>query len=115
MLKTLFQLQLLSFSKEPPPTSLTLIRTIPHSGYSEGLDYHKAFLWHTTDKLILKIDPKDGTVVARFAPPTSHCESLKWINEKLFHVSFETNGIYQGVPKSNQINLKKIASKSFKR
>lgn len=77
-------------------SSLSLIRKIPHSGYSEGLDFADGYLWNALPKIINKIDPKDGTVVQRFPPATDYSESLKWVNGALFNLSFSNNGIYRG-------------------
>lgn len=102
------------------PQRLEVIRTIPHSGYSEGLDYAEGYLWNTmTDMVlqregdgvmrqsfpgpeltgtswILKIDPKDGNVVQRFPGPTGKAESIKWVGGKAYHVTFSDNAIYEG-------------------
>ena len=92
---------------------LELIRKIPHSGYSEGLDFHDGYLWNPltrktqsvqfngsmqteSQSLILKIDPADGTVLAKFPGPTKESESIKWIKGVPIHVSFENDGIYTG-------------------
>ncbi len=76
--------------------TLQLIRKIPHSGYSEGLDFHNGFLWHSLPKEILKIDPKDGTILNRFPSPTEHSESLAWFQGALWNLSFTDDGIYRG-------------------
>lgn len=76
--------------------TLELIRTIPHSGYSEGLDFYEGYLWNAIKDKILKIDPSDGTVLNKWAPPTQHSESLSWFNKKLYNLSFSNNGIYIG-------------------
>src|SRR5688572_14833185 len=76
---------------------LEVIRTIPHTGYSEGLDYADGFLWHALPKEIVKIDPKDGTVVEKFKPGSEYSESVVWIGKTLFNVSFSDNGIYAGL------------------
>ena len=76
--------------------TLEIIRKIPHTGYSEGLDFHEGFLWHALPKEIVKIDPSDGSVVGRFKPSTDYSESLKWWNGKLYNLSFSDDGIYVG-------------------
>jgi len=76
---------------------LKLIRKIPHSGYSEGLDYHDKFLWNSLPKAIHKIDPADGTVVEKFIPATEYSESLSWFKGQLWNVAYENNGIFAGV------------------
>jgi len=75
---------------------LKLIKSIPHSGYSEGLTHHEGYLWHALPKEILKIDPKDGSVLERFKPASAYSESLVWLKGKLWNLSFDNNGIYQG-------------------
>ncbi|NBX67710.1 MAG: hypothetical protein EBR01_01955 [Proteobacteria bacterium] len=76
--------------------TLELLRKIPHSGYSEGLDFHNGFLWNALPKQILKIDPKDGTVVSRLTPSSDYSESLTWFNGVMWNLSFSDNGIYKG-------------------
>ena len=76
--------------------TLELIRKIPHSGYSEGLDFHDGYLWNAIKDKILKIDPNDGTVLNRWDPPTEHSESVAWFNGKMINLSFTNDGIYQG-------------------
>jgi glutamine cyclotransferase len=75
-------------------TKLKLIRKIPHTGYSEGLDFHEGFLWHALPKSLVKIDPKDGTVVEKREPATEYSESLVWAKGGLWNLSFSDNGIY---------------------
>jgi glutaminyl-peptide cyclotransferase len=87
--------------------TLELIRKIPHSGYSEGLDFHDGYLWHALPKFILKIDPKDGEIVSRFTPPTEYSESLAWFRGKLFNLSFSDNGIYVGGLNKDSLKLEK--------
>ena len=76
--------------------SLELIRKIPHSGYSEGLHYDGGFLWNALPTEIVKINPKDGSVVARFAPASAYSESVVWVNGELWNVSYADNGIFKG-------------------
>ncbi len=83
-----------SFGADNNKNTLELIRKIPHSGYSEGLDYYEGYLWHALPKEIKKIDPKDGTVVATFPPATEYSESLTWFQGKLWNLSFHDNGLY---------------------
>jgi glutamine cyclotransferase len=77
-------------------SKLKVLRTLPHSGYSEGLDWHEGFLWHALPKESVKIDPKDGSVVARFRPATEYNESLWWFRGVPYQVSFHDDGIYRG-------------------
>lgn len=82
--------------KPPQPQKLELIRQIPHTGYSEGLDFHDGFLWHALPKEILKIDPNDGSVMDRFVPATDYSESVTWFEGKLWNLSFTDNSIHVG-------------------
>ena len=75
--------------------SLKLVRSIPHSGYSEGLDYFEGYLWNATPQEIHKIDPKNGAVVETLKPATSYSESVAWVLGHLWNVSFADNGIYE--------------------
>lgn len=77
--------------------TLELIRKIPHSGYSEGLDFYEGFLWNALPKQILKIDPKDGTILSRMLPSSDYSESLAWFQGGLWNLSFSNNGVYRGV------------------
>ncbi len=74
--------------------TLELIRSIPHTGYSEGLDFHEGYLWSAIPKLIRKIDPADGSVVETFPPATEYSESLTWFQGVLWNVSFTDNSIH---------------------
>lgn len=76
--------------------TLKPIKKIPHSGYSEGLDFHEGFLWHALPKHIVKIDPKDGTILEKYVPSTKYSESLMWFQGKLWNLSFHDNGLYAG-------------------
>ncbi|MBI1860849.1 MAG: glutaminyl-peptide cyclotransferase [Deltaproteobacteria bacterium] len=95
------------FAAEPAPEKLKLLRKIPHSGYSEGIDFHDGFLWHALPDAILKIDPKDGTVVERFKPATEYSESLAWFQGKLFELSFSDNSISIGTFVKKQLTFKR--------
>lgn len=86
---------------------LEILRKIPHTGYSEGLDYHEGFLWHALPKEIVKIDPKDGTIVDKFKPGSEYSESVVWIAGKLFNVSFSDNGIYVGGLVNGKLNFER--------
>lgn len=88
--------------------TLELVRQIPHSGYSEGLHFHGGFLWNSNPDSIVKIDPKDGTVVEKFKPATTYSESIVWALGKLWNVSFRDNGLYAGAPSKNSVEFKKI-------
>lgn len=109
------------------PTKLELIRKIPHSGYSEGLDFHQGYLWNPItrktqvvqfngsseekrESIIMKIDPQDGTVLNRFIGPTKESESIKWIKGVPVHVSFTDNGIYAGQMVDGDLRFKRVGT-----
>ncbi|NBT58863.1 hypothetical protein EBT16_08785 [bacterium] len=87
---------------------LEIINKIPHSGYSEGLDFHEGFLWNSLPQRIVKIDPKDGAVVESYVPATEYSESLKWASGKLWNLSFKNKGLYRGQIKNSQLVFEKI-------
>ncbi len=94
---------IISFSQ-----SLELIKVIPYSGYSEGLDYYHNFLWNALPNEIKKIDPKNGEIVGRFKPATEYSESIMWFKGLFWNLSFSDNGIYKGNIKKNKIEFKKV-------
>lgn len=75
-------------------TPLKLIRTIPHTGYSEGLDFFDGALWRAVPKAIHKIRPDSGEVLQTYKPATEYSESLVWFKDKLWNVSYSDNKIY---------------------
>ncbi len=93
-----------------PKEKLTVLRTIPHSGYSEGLDFHGGYLWHSLPKEILKIDPKDGSIVQRFPPSSEYNESLTWLNGFLYMVSYSDNGIYKGKLQGDKFTFERVGT-----
>lgn len=95
------------FGAENKKNTLELIRKIPHSGYSEGLDFYDGYLWHALPKEIKKIDPKDGSVVASFPPSTEYSESVTWFQGKLWNLSFHDDGIYSGKLDGKKFSFKK--------
>lgn len=107
-----FSLICISFVYAKPPVSkpLKLIGKIPHTGYSEGLDYFEGHLWNAFPESIAKIDPKDGSVLLRFKPATDYSESIMWFQGKLWNLSFSNNGIYNGVLKDGKVAFKKVGT-----
>jgi glutamine cyclotransferase len=89
---------------------LELIRKIPHSGYSEGLDYFQGVLWNSVPKSLVEIDPSDGTVLQRFTPATDYSESLMLFAGKIWNVSFSDNGIYNGKISGDKVSFKKVGT-----
>lgn len=88
--------------------TLEVINKIPHSGYSEGLDFHQGFLWNALPQKIVKIDPKDGAVIESHLPATEYSESLKWAADRIWNLSFKTKGLYRGQMKKGQLVFEKI-------
>ena len=86
---------------------LELLGKIPHSGYSEGLDWHDGYLWHTLPNQIIKIDPKDGSIVERFPPASPYNEAPLWREGKLFVLSYHDNGIYVGILKGKTFQFER--------
>lgn len=93
-----------------PKEKLELIRAIPHSGYSEGIDFHDGFLWHTLPQEILKIDPKDGTILKRFPPASAYNESPTWFQGKLWILSYHDNGIRIGTLSGDTFSWERVGS-----
>jgi len=89
---------------------LEKVRQIPHTGYSEGIDFHDGALWHTMPKELVKIDPADGSILARYQPPTEWSESLVWFEGKLWNLSFSNNGIYAGVLEKGGLKFERRGS-----
>jgi len=90
--------------------SLELIKKIPHTGYSEGLDFHNGFLWNALPQQIVKIDPKDGSVVQRFTPASQYSESIKWASGSFWNLSFSDNGLYRGKLNAGGFSFEKITT-----
>ncbi|MFM8269929.1 MAG: glutaminyl-peptide cyclotransferase [Pseudomonadota bacterium] len=88
--------------------TLEIIAKIPHSGYSEGLDFHQGFLWNALPQRIVKINPSDGSILDSYAPATEYSESLKWMSGKLWNLSFKNKGLYQGQLKNKQLVFEKV-------
>lgn len=84
------------------------IKKIPHSGYSEGLDFHQGFLWHALPQKILKIDPQDGSILQEFKPATEYSESIKWAFGKIWNLSFSDNGLYGAPLSPSGLTFKKV-------
>lgn len=109
MILLFLALWLPTFAKDPVQ-KLEIIRSIPHSGYSEGLDFFDGFLWHALPKEILKIDPKTGTVVERFPPPTDYSESIVWFRNQLFNLSFSDNSIHSAKLGKRGLSFKRVGA-----
>lgn len=90
------------------PKKLKVLRQIPHSGYSEGLDFHEGFLWRALPKAIAKISPQDGSVLAQYTPPSDYSESVVWVAGAIWNVSYSDNGLYRGERKGEQLKFKRV-------
>ncbi len=88
--------------------TLEVLSTLPHSGYSEGLEFHDGFLWHALPQHLIKIDPQTGKVLERYTPATSYSESLTWFHGSLWNVSFADNGIYKGTLKGGVLQFQRV-------
>ncbi|NBX76010.1 MAG: hypothetical protein EBQ92_05605 [Proteobacteria bacterium] len=88
--------------------TLEVINKIPHSGYSEGLDFYQGFLWNALPQRIVKINPTDGSLIESYAPATEYSESIKWVSGKLWNLSFKNKGLYQGQLKDKQLVFEKV-------
>lgn len=88
---------------------MEILGKIPHTGYSEGLDWHQGYLWHALPKDIVKIDPKDGSVVARYAPASEYSESVAWFKGTFYNVSYSDNGLYFGTVYPDRIAFQRKA------
>lgn len=89
---------------------LELVRKIPHTGYSEGLDYFKGYLWNAKPDQIVKIDPSDGRVIQAFKPATQYSESVMWFKGELWNLSYSDNGIYVGHLKGDKLVFQRKGS-----
>lgn len=105
-LVSMFFIGQLSFAENK---TLKLLRKIPHSGYSEGLDFHEGYLWNSTPESIIKIDPADGSVIAKYKPATTYSESLMWFQGSLWNLSFANNGIYKGKITGDELKFTRVA------
>lgn len=90
------------------PKNLKVLRQIPHTGYSEGLDFHEGFLWRALPKTIAKISPQDGSVVSQYTPATDYSESVVWVGGSLWNVSFSNNGLYRGTLKGGELKFQRV-------
>lgn len=95
------------FAENASPIPAKILRKIPHTGYSEGLDFRDGYLWHALPKEILKIDPSDGSVLERFTPPTEYSESLAWWGNDLINLSFTDDSIHIGNLKNGKLSFTK--------
>lgn len=86
----------------PAPTPLgplTLIRRLPHAGWSEGLDVHGRELWHSFPGSIKVYDKETGDELRELASsPSTYNESLAWRDGELWNVSYDDSNVYVGRP-----------------
>jgi glutamine cyclotransferase len=82
---------------EEDGAGLRLLKKYPHVGtnrdtYSEGLDFHGGFLWHTTKTGLTKLDPENDLAVVdtwKFKHQ-SHTESAVWYKGELYNFTYRT-------------------------
>ncbi len=96
--------------------SLKLLNKYPHVGtngdtYSEGLDFYKGYLWHTTKTGLTKLDPKKKFAVVNTWKFThqSHTESAVWFKGVLYNFTYKV-----GKAKSNSIFKLTLNEKDYK-
>lgn len=89
---------------------LEITEKIPHTGYSEGLDFYDGFLWHALPEEILKIDPRDGRVLSRWKPASPYSESVAWVGKDLWNVSYSDNGIYRGSLTGQSLSFTRVGT-----
>lgn len=89
---------------------LELVRKIPHSGYSEGIDLYEGSLWSAQPKVLRKISPLTGEVMATYKPASEYSESLSWWGSDLWTVSYSDNGIYKGKLRDNGIAFARVGT-----
>lgn len=80
----------------PGPVELTLVRTMEHSGWAEGLDVKDGELWHAYPGSHRVLDLMTGEELRRYTPPTTYSESLMWFQGKLWNVSYHDQNLYAG-------------------
>lgn len=82
----------------PPIDELTLMRTLPHAGWGEGLEVYGGELWEARSRLHLVVDPITGEEKRRYEPVTDYSESIAWIHGKLWNVSNSDSNVWVGTP-----------------
>lgn len=85
----------------PAPTpigEITLARTLPHEGWSEGLDIHEGELWHAFPGSIRVFDLSSGAELREVTSPSSYNESIAWRGGELWNVSNDDSNVYVGRP-----------------
>ena len=83
----------------PPPGGLPAVHFVarlPHDGWSEGLDLHEGELWHAFPHSIRVYDPETGEHLRRYDPSSGYSESLTWVGDVLYNVSYSDSNIYAG-------------------
>ncbi len=78
-------------------TGLRLLKKYPHVGtnkdtWSEGLDFYKGYLWHTTKTGLTKLDPgKNLAVLSTWKfKHQAHTESAVWYKGALYNFTYRT-------------------------
>jgi glutamine cyclotransferase len=96
--------------KTVPEKKLELVRKIPFSGYSEGIDFAGSYLWSATPQQIRKINPATGEIMAFYPPATSYSESIVWWSDFLWTVSYADNGIYKAPLKGGKFAFSRVST-----
>ena len=89
-------LLLLGISPTAAADTLEIVRTLPHGGWSEGLDMRDGVLWTPYGHTIREVDPQTGAELARFTPTTGYQESVTWFHDKLWSLSWDDDSIWAG-------------------
>jgi glutamine cyclotransferase len=76
--------------------SLECVKRIPHSGWSEGLEWHNAQLWGSYPHSLRVFDPETGDEIASYGVASGYQESVTWFQGRLYALSYSDNKIYQG-------------------
>lgn len=80
----------------PGPGGPTLIRTMEHSGWAEGLEVHEGELWHAYPSSHRVLDLMTGAELRRYTPPSGYSESITWFEGKLYNVTYDDQNLYAG-------------------
>lgn len=75
--------------------TLNLKFQFPIKGWTEGLDYHKGYLWLSLPKTIRKYSIY-GELLETHPHPTKYGESICWIGDDIYALSYVNNCIYKG-------------------
>lgn len=80
----------------PYGTTLRVLRTLPHDGWSEGLDVRGGILWHAYPHSIEELDAATGEILRVHEPPSDYSESVAWRGDTLWNLSYSDANVYAG-------------------